>query len=217
MEHQKELRNFMVAGAASIGLSLASHHVDQFMIYIQELMRWNKKINLTGVDRPKEIIVKHFVDSLAALNACTIPLNSVVIDVGSGAGFPGIPLKIVRKDFGLILVEPIHKKSSFLKSLIGLLNLENASTFDGTVQEYVQAPSKTLADLIVVRAVKFSEINSSMKELLHQSGRAILYRVESINPAEIGSNFTITKELSFALPFGYGRRVISVVEIGKAA
>lgn len=217
MEHQKELRNFMVAGAASIGLSLASHHVDQFMIYIQELMRWNKKINLTGIDRPKEIIVKHFVDSLAALNACTIPLNSVVIDVGSGAGFPGIPLKIVRKDFGLILVEPIHKKSSFLKSLIGLLNLENASTFDGTVQEYVQAPSKTLADLIVVRAVKFSEINSSMKELLHQSGRAILYRVESINPAEIGSNFTITKELSFALPFGYGRRVISVVEIGKAA
>ena len=207
----------MVAGAASIGLSLASHHVDQFMIYIQELMRWNKKINLTGIDRPKEIIVKHFVDSLAALNACTIPLNSVVIDVGSGAGFPGIPLKIVRKDFGLILVEPIHKKSSFLKSLIGLLNLENASTFDGTVQEYVQAPSKTLADLIVVRAVKFSEINSSMKELLHQSGRAILYRVESINPAEIGSNFTITKELSFALPFGYGRRVISVVEIGKAA
>ena len=207
----------MVAGAASIGLSLASHHVDQFMIYIQELMRWNKKINLTGIDRPKEIIVKHFVDSLAALNACNIPLNSVVIDVGSGAGFPGIPLKIVREDFELILVEPIHKKSSFLKSLIGLLNLENASTFDGTVQEYVQAPSKTLADLIDVRAVKFSEINSSMKELLHQSGRAILYRVESINPAEIGSNFTITKELSFALPFGYGRRVISVVEIGKAA
>ena len=217
MEHQKELRNFMVAGAASIGLSLASHHVDQFMIYIQELMRWNKKINLTGIDRPKEIIVKHFVDSLAALNACNIPLNSVVIDVGSGAGFPGIPLKIVREDFELILVEPIHKKSSFLKSLIGLLNLENASTFDGTVQEYVNAPSKTLADLVVVRAVKFNEIIASLKELLHQSGRAILYRVESINPTEIGSNFIITKELSFALPFGYGRRVISVVEIGKAA
>lgn len=217
MEHQKELRDFMVAGAASIGLSLASRHVDQFMIYIQELIRWNKKINLTGIDRPKEIIVKHFVDSLAALNACNFPLNSVVIDVGSGAGFPGIPLKIVREDFELILVEPVHKKSSFLKSIIGLLNLDNASTYDGTVQEYVKGPSKTLADLVVVRAVKVNEIISSMKELLHQGGRAVLYRVESINHAEIGMNFTITKELSFALPFGYGRRVISVVEIGKAA
>jgi len=187
------------------------------MCYLQELIRWNKKINLTSIDRPKEIIVKHFVDSLAALNACNIPLNSVVIDIGSGAGFPGIPLKIVREDFELILVEPVHKKSSFLKSLIGLLKLNNTSTFDGTVQEYVKAPGKTLADLVVVRAVKFTEIISVMKELLHQGGRAILYRVESINPAEIGSNFTISKELSFALPCGYGRRVISVVEIGKAA
>lgn len=212
MEHQEQLRHFMVANATSIGLSLTSTHVEQFMTYIQALIRWNKKINLTGIDKPKDIIVKHFVDSLAALNACNIPLNSVVVDIGSGAGFPGIPLKIVREDLQLILVEPVHKKSSFLKSLIGLLKLKHASTFDGTVQEYVEAPSKILADFALVRAVKFNEILSSMTQLLHQGGRAILYRTESINPAEIANNFTIMKELSFALPYGYGHRVISVLE-----
>lgn len=215
MEHEKELCDLMVASAASIGLSLTPAHLEQFIVYIEELSCWNKKINLTGIDKPKDIIVKHFVDSLAALNACDIPLNSVVVDIGSGAGFPGIPLKIVREDLRLILVEPVHKKSSFLKSFIGLLKLKHASTFDGTVQEYVKEPSKTLADFALVRAVKFNDIMSSTKQLLHQGGRAILYRTDSIDPAEIANNFTLTKELSFALPYGYGHRVISVLEIGR--
>jgi 16S rRNA (guanine527-N7)-methyltransferase len=207
----------MVASATSIGLSLTSTHLDQFMTYIQELIRWNKKINLTGIDKPKDIIVKHFVDSLAALNACNIPLNSVVVDIGSGAGFPGIPLKIVREDLRLILVEPVQKKSSFLKSLIGLLKLKHASTFDGTVQDYAKVPSRTLTDFALVRAVKFNEIMSSVKELLRQGGRAILYRAESIDSTEKYTSFTLMNELSFALPYGYGHRVISVLEIQKAA
>jgi 16S rRNA (guanine527-N7)-methyltransferase len=215
VEHENELRNFLKASATSIGLALTPSHVDQFMTYLQELIRWNKKINLTGVEQPKDIIVKHFVDSLAALNAWDFPLNGVAVDIGSGAGFPGIPLKIVREDLRLILVEPVHKKSSFLKSLIGLLKLSCASTFDGTVQEYVKAPATTLADVALVRAVKFNEIMSSIKELLHQGGRALLYRTKSIEPSEITNNFALVKELSFALPFGYGQRIISVLEIGK--
>lgn len=217
MEHQEDLRQFMAAGAASIGLSLAATHVDQFMIYLQELIRWNKKINLTGIDNPRDIIVKHFLDSLAALNACSIPIGSVVVDIGSGAGFPGIPLKIVREDLQLIVVEPVHKKTSFLKSLIGLLKLKDVSTFDGTVQDYVKMPSKTLADFVVVRALKLNEIMPSVTKLLHQGGRAILYRTESIDSTEIYNNFTLNKEVSFALPHGYGHRLISVMEMGKAA
>jgi 16S rRNA (guanine527-N7)-methyltransferase len=219
VEHQQErqeLRNFMVTSAAFMGLSLESTQVDQFMTYIQELIRWNKKINLTGIDNPKDIIIKHFLDSLAGLNACNIPRNSVVIDIGAGAGFPGIPLKIAREDLQLILIEPVHKKSSFLKSLIGLLQLEHTSTFDGTVQDYLKSPNRTPADVVVVRAVKFNEIKPSMKELLRQGGRAILYRTESIDSAEIDNNFALKKELSFALPYGYGHRVISVIEMGKA-
>lgn len=217
MEHQEDLRKFMAAGAATMGVSLAPTHIDQFMTYLQELIRWNKKINLTGIDNPRDIIVKHFLDSLAALNACTIPLRSEIVDIGSGAGFPGIPLKIVRGDLQLMVVEPVHKKTSFLKSLIGLLKLKDVSTFDGTVQEYVKMPRKTLADFVVVRAIKLNEIMPSMTELLRLGGRALLYRTESIDSTEIYSNFTLIKEVSFTLPHGYGHRVISVMEMGKAA
>jgi 16S rRNA (guanine527-N7)-methyltransferase len=206
----------MVKSAATMGFSLESTQVDQFMIYNEELMRWNKKINLTGINKPKEIIIKHFLDSLAGLKACNIPRNSVVVDIGTGPGFPGIPLKIAREDLKLILVEPVHKKSSFLKSLIGLLKLKDVSTFDGTVQEYVKSPSRTPADFVVVRAVKFNEIKSSMKELLRQGGQAILYRTEPIDSAELGNNFTLKSELFLALPYGHGHRVISVIEIGSA-
>lgn len=195
-----------------MGFSLESTQVDQFMTYIQELMRWNKKINLTGIDKPKDIIIKHFLDSLAGLNAYNILRNSVVIDIGTGPGFPGLPLKIAREDLRLILVEPVHKKSAFLKSLIGLLKLKDVSTFDGTVQEYVKLPCRTPADFVVVRAVKFNEIKSSMKDLLRQGGRAMLYRAEPIDSAELGNNFTLKNELSLTLPYGYGHRVISVIE-----
>jgi 16S rRNA (guanine527-N7)-methyltransferase len=217
VEHQQELRELILTSAASIGLILTETHIDQFMMYLQELLVWNKKINLTSIDKPRDIIVKHFLDSLAALNACNIPFKSVVVDIGSGAGFPGIPLKIVREDLQLILIEPVHKKSSYLKSLIGLLKLKHASTFDGTVQEYAKAPTITLADFVVVRALKFNEIMSPLKEILRQGGRAILYRAESINSVEIHNDFTIEKEVCFSLPYGYGNRVISVVEPRQAA
>lgn len=187
------------------------------MRYLQELSVWNTKINLTGIDRPRDIIVKHFVDSLAALNACNIPLNSVVVDIGSGAGFPGIPLKIVREDLQLLLIEPVHKKSSFLKSLIGLLKLKGASTFDGTVQEYVTTSSRALADFVVVRALKFGRVWTCLTEILRPSGRVVLYRTKSLEPLELHNNLVLEKELSFSLPHGYGDRVISVIEIRKAA
>ena len=95
------------------------------MRYLAHLIEWNKAINITTIINPKEIIIKHFVDSLGALIATSFPQNGVVLDIGSGGGFPGIPLKIVRSDMRLVLVEPVQKKSSFLNSVIGLLKLHD--------------------------------------------------------------------------------------------
>ena len=217
MEHQEELREFIVTSAASIGLTLTEAHIDQFLTYLRELLVWNKKINLTSIDQPRDIIVKHFIDSLAALNGSDIPLGSVVVDIGSGAGLPGIPLKIMREDLQLILIEPVHKKSSFLKSLIGLLKLKDVSTFDGTVQEYASLSYKTQASVIVVRALKFEEIRTCITEILRPAGRVILYRTESIDTIELHNDFVLKKELTFSLPHSYGERVISVLETRKAA
>jgi 16S rRNA (guanine527-N7)-methyltransferase len=217
VEHQQELRDFLVTSAATIGVTLTATQLDQFMRYLQELLVWNKKINLTGIDKPRDIIVKHFVDSLAALKACKIPLKSVLVDLGSGAGFPGLPLKIVREDLHLILIEPVHKKSSFLKSLIGLLKLKDALTFDGTVEEYGSTPSKVLADFVVIRALKFEDVVTCLSEILCPGGRVVLYRTEPFKPIEFHKNLALEKEISLSLPYGYGDRVISVVEVRKAA
>ena len=129
-----------MSSVEELGLTIGETQAEQFIRYLAHLIEWNKAINLTAIIEPKEIIIKHFVDSLAALVVTRFPQNSVVLDVGSGGGFPGIPLKIVRPDMQLTLVEPIQKKCSFLNSVIGLLKLQDVSTFCGTIEQYAKQP-----------------------------------------------------------------------------
>jgi 16S rRNA (guanine527-N7)-methyltransferase len=212
VEHESELREFTVSSASELGLTIGEIHVEQFMRYLTHLIEWNKAINLTAIINPKEIIIKHFVDSLGALIATSFPQNGVVLDVGSGGGFPGIPLKIVRSDMRLILVEPVQKKCSFLNSVIGLLKLHDVSTFDGTIKQYAKWPLRHVIDTVVVRALKFEEIRKYIPELLTSKGKIVLYRTEAIKKQEIGEEFQIVNETAIALPQGYGKRIFSVIE-----
>jgi 16S rRNA (guanine527-N7)-methyltransferase len=212
VEHESELREFMVSSASELGLTIGEIHVEQFMRYLAHLIEWNKAINLTAIINPKEIIIKHFVDSLGAIIATSFPQNGVVLDVGSGGGFPGIPLKIVRSDMRLILVEPVQKKCSFLNSVIGLLTLHDVSTFDGTIEQYAKWPLRHVIDTVVVRALKFEEIRKYIPELLTSKGKIVLYRTEAIKKQEIGEEFQIVNETAIALPQGYGKRIFSVIE-----
>lgn len=187
-------------------------HAEQFMRYLAHLIRWNKTVNLTAIIDPKEIIIKHFVDSLGALIATNFPQNSVVLDVGSGGGFPGIPLKIVRPDIRLLLVEPIQKKCSFLNSVIGLLKLQCVSVFDGTIEQYVNRPVSPVINAVVVRALKYEEISTHLSTLLASKGKVVLYRGSAIEDIEIKEEFKILSQTALVLPEDSGRRVISVIE-----
>jgi len=182
------------------------------MRYLGHLIEWNKAINLTAIINPKEIVIKHFVDSLGALIATSFPQNGLVLDVGSGGGFPGIPLKIVRSDIRLVLVEPVQKKCSFLNSVIGLLQLHDVSTFDGTIEQYAKSPLRHVIDMVVVRALKYEEIRKYIPELLTSKGKIVLYRTEAIKKQEIGEGFHLVNETAMTLPHGYGKRVVSVIE-----
>ena len=110
MEHEHELREFMISSAQELGLTISESHAEQFVRYLTHLITWNKTINLTAIIDSKEIITKHFIDSLTALVSTNFRQDSIVLDVGSGGGFPGIPLKIIRSDIQLTLVEPVQKK-----------------------------------------------------------------------------------------------------------
>ena len=104
------------------GFPLEPVQLDQFVTYWRELKRWNSRMNLTSIRTDREIIIKHFLDSLSVLQCFDIKSGDSVIDIGTGAGFPGLPLKIYIPDIELILVEPSLKKVSFLRFLISQLS-----------------------------------------------------------------------------------------------
>ena len=212
MEHEQELREFTISSINELGLAAGEFHAEQFIRYLTHLIEWNKVINLTSITDPTEIIIKHFIDSLVALVATNFPQNVVVLDVGSGGGFPGIPLKIMRPDIQLVLVEPVLKKCSFLNSVIGLLKLQDVSTFDGTVEQYAKRPLRHAIDTVVVRALKYEEIRKHIPALLTSKGKVVLYRTEAIKKQEIGKDFHLVNEIDFMLPQGFGKRVVTVIE-----
>jgi 16S rRNA (guanine527-N7)-methyltransferase len=202
----------MISSAQELGLTISESHAEQFVRYLTHLITWNKTINLTAIIDSKEIITKHFVDSLTALVSTNFRQDSMVLDVGSGGGFPGIPLKIIRSDIQLILVEPVQKKCSFLNSVIGLLQLRGVSTFAGTIEQYAKQVLTQSIDAVVVRALKFDDIQKHIPALLTEKGKVVLYRTSLIENKEIGEEFHRLNETTLLLPHGSGKRVITVLE-----
>src|SRR5262245_25703711 len=180
------------------------------MLYLTQLLQWNRTTNLTSITDPYEIISKHFIDSLTALTVAHFPSQSMLTDVGAGAGFPGIPLKIVRNDLHLALVEPVQKKCSFLRTIAGSLKLPSVSIFSGTLQQYIDQDHPP-SDLMAVRAIRFDEVEEQVFIGLKPGGKVILYRTEKMEMSSSDSRFRIESEKTFSLPMGHGTRVISVL------
>ena len=136
------------------GFSLTNSQVSLFTIYWENLKLWNSKINLTSIRDDHEIIMKHFLDSVAVLNYFVVQENDLVVDVGSGAGFPGIPIKILRPNLDLTLVESVSKKASFLKFLKTRLELENTKIINLRAEEIVNlSQHRQNYDLVLTRYI----------------------------------------------------------------
>lgn len=105
-------------------IALDEVQLERFEDYAKILVEWNEKINLTAITEPKEIAVKHFIDSLTVLKAFNIKKNASMIDVGTGAGFPSVPLKIVRDDIQLTMLDSLNKRINFLNQLCDELGIK---------------------------------------------------------------------------------------------
>ena len=103
------------------GFTLTDKQAEQFNIYMKFLLEENEKYNLTAITKPEEIILKHFIDSVLPINE--IKKNASIIDVGTGGGFPGVPLKIMRDDLKLTLLDSLQKRITFLENLLKLLSI----------------------------------------------------------------------------------------------
>src|SRR2546430_14036711 len=111
-------------GLRQLGLELNGLQLEQFLRYRQELLDWNTRMNLTAITDPEEVLIKHFLDSLSVLKVYDNP-RTRLLDIGSGAGFPGLPLKIVRPQWQVVLLEATRKKVAFLQHMIETLQLKN--------------------------------------------------------------------------------------------
>lgn len=138
----------------ALGLSLSEHQHKQFDDFYELLVEWNKVMNLTGITEYEEVNEKHFVDSLSIVKAIDINKVENVIDVGTGAGFPGIPLKIAFPQLKVVLLDSLNKRINFLNTVIDALGLKDIQTIHGRAEDFAKkAEYREQFDLCVSRAV----------------------------------------------------------------
>ena len=143
-------------GALQLGFPLTSHQEEQFRCFSDELVRWNRSVNLTAITNPAEIEELHFLDSLTLAPALpeAVRLGGRICDVGSGAGFPGVPLKIAFPEIGLTLVDSASKRTRFLSSLKAVLGMDDVVVRTGRCEELGRLPElRESFDVVVARAV----------------------------------------------------------------
>ncbi|PIQ94541.1 MAG: 16S rRNA (guanine(527)-N(7))-methyltransferase RsmG [Nitrospirae bacterium CG_4_10_14_0_8_um_filter_41_23] len=151
--HNKKPDELIREGLKELVLPPLNAYVHAFMTYLTELKKWNKTYNLTGLKKDEDIIIKHFFDSLLYLEA--MPVGDIkVADIGSGAGFPGIPIKIIRPEIEIYLIEPSGKKSAFLRHIIRKLELKKIEVIEKRIEEIkVNQELPLSVDVAVTRAL----------------------------------------------------------------
>ena len=148
----EEFKEIMISYDSKIEINFTEEQINKFYKYMNLLLEWNEKINLTAITDPKEVILKHFIDSLT-INKY-LKQNSTLADVGTGAGFPGIPLKIVRPDLKITLVDSLNKRINFLNIVIDELELKNITTVHSRIEDFGKNKQyREKFDYVTARAV----------------------------------------------------------------
>lgn len=148
----ESLKAALLAGSRSLGIMLTDEQIDKFFIYMDLLLEWNEKINLTAITEPEEVISKHFVDSLS-LFTMDIPEGSHIIDVGTGAGFPSIPLLIARPDLKITMLDSLAKRLNFIREVLAAIG-RDAELVHARAEDGGQDPKyREKYDIATARAV----------------------------------------------------------------
>ncbi len=140
--------------AAEYGIALTEQQLEQFDRYFHLLIAWNEKMNLTAITEPHEVAVKHMIDSLSAYDEKVMPAGAHLVDVGTGAGFPGLPLKIYRPELRLTLLDSLQKRVRFLQEVVDALGLSDVECVHARAEEAARNKNyREKFDVAVSRAV----------------------------------------------------------------
>lgn len=151
-----KLKGLLRDGASQLGLELTQKAVDDFLIYLRELKAWNRKMNLTSIDDDRGIVIRHFLDSFTA--HALFKGAERLLDMGAGAGFPGIPLKILMPCLDVVLIDSVEKKVHFMRHVIRALGLKGIEAMSGRVEDPSMIKRIPPFDIVISRA--FTELKN---------------------------------------------------------
>ncbi len=210
---EMSLRQLLLSGARELGIDLIDAQADACLLYLSELKKWNRKINLTAIKEDREIIIKHFLDSFSYLKGFSPRSGMVLLDMGSGAGFPALPLKIAYPDMKIVMVESVKKKASFLRHINRALGLTEIEVVD---QRTEAMPDSYRSRFDVVTARAFASMDKTLEAgagFLKPEGVMVLSRgpEEAIKgPILDQSGFVLAGTELMTLPYSDVRRAIWV-------
>jgi 16S rRNA (guanine527-N7)-methyltransferase len=171
----EDIKRLQEEAQALLGFSLTDAQVAAFLCYADELRAWNRKMNLTAIEDPVDIRRKHFLDSLSCHLAMGDTSKAQVVDVGAGAGFPGLPLKLLYPEMRLTLVESVKKKTWFISHMVAVLKLQGVEVLTARAEEVGQDPAyRERYDWAIARAVAgLPTLAEYLLPLVRVGGRAL--------------------------------------------
>ncbi|MGI6777189.1 MAG: 16S rRNA (guanine(527)-N(7))-methyltransferase RsmG [Acetivibrionales bacterium] len=214
-----ELINLLKQGAQGLNINISDIQAGKFMQYMSLLKEWNTKVNLTAIEDEEGIIIKHFIDSLTILPC--IEENASVIDIGSGAGFPGIPLKIMNPSIELTLLDSLEKRIKFLNEVISRVKLDRVNAVHGRAEDFGKDGSyrekfsysiaRAVANLPVLLeyCIPFVKIGGCF---IAMKGRNTAQEIEESKKALDVFGGEITEIKEFILPYTDSKRTIIIIK-----
>ena len=194
---------------SEMGIFLTEKKLEQFLIYYEMLVEWNEVMNLTAITEFQDVMKKHFVDSVSLIKAYDVTRESSVIDIGTGAGFPGLALKIAFPQLKVTLLDSLNKRILFLNAVIEKLNLSDVETIHGRAEDFAK-PGKLREqyDLCVSRAVaNLSTLSEYCLPFVKKEGMFISYKSEKISEEILMAENAISllggkvkEQIEFTLP-----------------
>jgi 16S rRNA (guanine527-N7)-methyltransferase len=208
-----ETRELLKEGLCELDIAFSEEQIDAFIVLLSELKKWNRAYNLTGIREDKDIVEKHFLDSLLYLKA--MPEGAIkVADIGSGAGFPGIPIKVIRPEIGMYLIEPSGKKAAFLRHVVRKIGLDRIEVIEQRIEEVKSGRELPFpVDIAVTRALfSIREFVKKSSHIVKRGGVMILNKGPKVSE-EVNALGDVTCEiLTFGLPLSDMKRHIVVVK-----
>lgn len=214
-------RDLVSGYAEDMGTALDAMAIDRFELLENRLLRWNEHVNLTAITDPDEIAVKHFADSLSVFRAADFPKNSSVVDVGCGAGFPGLPMLIARPDLDVTFLDSVGKKLGFIKDVLKQSGLVGQTLHARAEDVAHESEYREQFDFAVSRAVAPLNILAEYAMPLIKAGGTFIAMKGAEDEAELGENAVkvlggkIEQVVYLKLPNGDTRNLVVVKKLSQ--